>query len=75
MYHSDRLTSQELLKVRLYLFDRQLWEQTERIIPRLRLTPALINHRAKEVQETIRQAEFAGILFEPPFVEDMLCYV
>lgn len=72
MCDSSPLTSRELMRVRLFLFDKQLWEVEERIHPLIPLTPRLLHHRAREVQSLIQQAELSGIIFEPNYAEDVL---
>lgn len=75
MYDSVYLTSRELMRVRLYLFERQLWTVDERIHPRIPLDPLSLNLREMEVHEIITRAERLGMIFELPFAEDVLCHV
>lgn len=75
MYDSEMLMSRELVRVQLYLFDRQLWETAERIHPRIPLDPLSLNLREMEIREILANAEMKGIIFEPPFAEDYLAFV
>lgn len=75
MYDSGMLTSQELMKAQLFLFERQLWEIDERLHPRVPLTQKQLAVREIEIREVINRASYRGLNFEPPFAEDVLCYV
>ncbi len=75
MYDSNALTTQELLKAQLYLFDKRTWEQNERMYPTIPLTPETRRLRRREVRQIIHRANKLGIIFEHPYADDIFAYV